>query len=675
MIKKAVAVVLVLAVLAGFGLALLFTSLFGAGIASVPQTTACQTPASVTVTSDQLDAVQLSNAAAVISAGETIPGVGTEGEVVAVATALVESTLHNYANPTVPATETVPNDGDPPGGPNLDSAGLFQQRSSQGWGTPQQEMDPAQSAEMFYRHLLALPQWETVDADTSAADLGAIAQAVQQSAFPDRYAAEVPEATSIVSGAVTATSSDPTLASCTTGTSGVVIPLPDVGLPASVVAGIGEAPLQVQEAIAYALSKLGDAYVWGATGPDTFDCSGLVQAAYGAAGVSLSRTTYTQVAEGTPVDQAALEPGDLVFPDAGHVQIYLGDNLIVEAPETGLTVRVVPMWGFWQARRIVQPTAVTAGVAGPAGVSTPLSCPAGSEIVAPGDVPGIAPGRNYCFEGGTYSGFSVAPQTGDRFLGGGHAILQGDGQQSAFASSGPVSNMTIDGFTITGYYSASNFQTPGAIWLRGGSNDTISNNTLTGDRLSAIETYGSGALGDYTSGVDNSLITHNTLSNIGYSGITVSNGTGDTVSYNDVSSVDTDGSDHEDDVASVGKFAVDNNTKVIGNYIHNSPAHGIWFDVFDTNNLVQGNRLIDINVSCIFIEEAGTTLVENNLAEGCGAEDAHAPGNPGAGISVSSSGPVTVTGNTLSDNEYPGVAQFVGHPGLGVDVIQSNNGP
>jgi hypothetical protein len=120
---------------------------------------------------------------------------------------------------------------------------------------------------------------------------------------------------------------------------------------------------QVDAAIAYAESKLGDPYRYGATGPDAFDCSGLVQASYAAAGVKLSRTTYTQVLEGQPVNRDQLQPGDLVFPDPGHVQLYVGNGEVIEAPHTGASVREVPMWGFWAARRIPGGGWVSAGAA------------------------------------------------------------------------------------------------------------------------------------------------------------------------------------------------------------------------------------------------------------------------------------------------------------------------
>ncbi|WP_406813365.1 C40 family peptidase [Mycobacterium sp. M23085] len=93
-------------------------------------------------------------------------------------------------------------------------------------------------------------------------------------------------------------------------------------------------------AVRAALSRLGRPYVWGATGPDQFDCSGLVQWSYAQAGIHLNRTTYQQINDGIPVPRALVRPGDLVFPHAGHVQLAIGNNLVVEAPYSGATVRI-----------------------------------------------------------------------------------------------------------------------------------------------------------------------------------------------------------------------------------------------------------------------------------------------------------------------------------------------
>jgi len=96
-------------------------------------------------------------------------------------------------------------------------------------------------------------------------------------------------------------------------------------------------------AVRAALSRLGCPYVWGATGPDRFDCSGLVQWAYARAGVHLDRTTYEQINDGIPIARSQVRPGDLVFPHAGHVQLAIGNNLVVEAPHAGANVRISPL--------------------------------------------------------------------------------------------------------------------------------------------------------------------------------------------------------------------------------------------------------------------------------------------------------------------------------------------
>lgn len=124
------------------------------------------------------------------------------------------------------------------------------------------------------------------------------------------------------------------------------------GLPPEVQRAIAEASPAVQTAIGFALAQVGKPYVWGGTGPDGFDCSGLTQAAWAAAGVTIPRTTYEQVLAGLPVVEADLQPGDLLLPDAGHVQLYLGAGWVVEAQQTGTPILVDRSWGWWQARRV-----------------------------------------------------------------------------------------------------------------------------------------------------------------------------------------------------------------------------------------------------------------------------------------------------------------------------------
>jgi cell wall-associated NlpC family hydrolase len=110
-----------------------------------------------------------------------------------------------------------------------------------------------------------------------------------------------------------------------------------------------QAPNQaVATAITYARQQIGKPYVWGATGPDAFDCSGLVMMAYRAAGISIPRTSQQQWLWGPRVQPGHEEPGDLVFfagsdgtPAApGHVGLVIGKNLMVEAYATGFALRI-----------------------------------------------------------------------------------------------------------------------------------------------------------------------------------------------------------------------------------------------------------------------------------------------------------------------------------------------
>ncbi|MFE7318651.1 C40 family peptidase [Streptomyces sp. NPDC057555] len=98
-------------------------------------------------------------------------------------------------------------------------------------------------------------------------------------------------------------------------------------------------------AVAYAHGALGRPYAWGATGPAAYDCSGLVLAAWKAAGVDLPRTTYTQISCGTRIDWPQLTPGDLVFfyPGISHVGLYTGGGEMIHAPHPGEPVQTAPL--------------------------------------------------------------------------------------------------------------------------------------------------------------------------------------------------------------------------------------------------------------------------------------------------------------------------------------------
>ena len=117
---------------------------------------------------------------------------------------------------------------------------------------------------------------------------------------------------------------------------------PDITIPTANTVGA--------QALNQALAKRGDPYVWGAAGPGEFDCSGLVVWAFGQEGISLPHYTGDLWNSGVHVARADLEPGDLVFffADISHVGIYLGNGLMVDAPDFGEVVRVEPVyWGAY----------------------------------------------------------------------------------------------------------------------------------------------------------------------------------------------------------------------------------------------------------------------------------------------------------------------------------------
>ncbi len=98
---------------------------------------------------------------------------------------------------------------------------------------------------------------------------------------------------------------------------------------------------KAEKALAFARAQIGKPYVWGATGPGSYDCSGLTQAAWKAADVTLPRTTYDQVDAGTTVPVSQAQPGDLVFfyDDLSHVGLYIGNGMMIHAPKPGAYVR------------------------------------------------------------------------------------------------------------------------------------------------------------------------------------------------------------------------------------------------------------------------------------------------------------------------------------------------
>lgn len=237
---------------------------------------------------------QLGNAALIIHVGREL-SISPYGLQIAVATAMQESRLRNLTS------------GD------RDSLGLFQQRPSMGWGTREQILDPRYSSTMFYTRLQQVPGWQDMQ-------LWEAAQAVQRSGFPYAYQQWAQLAAELVQrfggGLTCATPGGP----------------------------------HVEKAIQHAMQQIGDPYIWGATGPDAYDCSGLMLVSWAAAGVTLNRTSREQWRNGDPFPLAQAARGDLLFwsyngTPAGihHVAMYLGDGTIIEAQQTGVPVHIRPI--------------------------------------------------------------------------------------------------------------------------------------------------------------------------------------------------------------------------------------------------------------------------------------------------------------------------------------------
>ncbi|WP_459545245.1 C40 family peptidase [Nocardia sp. X0981] len=132
--------------------------------------------------------------------------------------------------------------------------------------------------------------------------------------------------------------------------------IPGMGVPHPPAAPPFVTPVKTAGELALdaALSKVGAPYVYGAAGPDAFDCSGLVQWSYRQAGLELPRTSDAQLASGAPVSMSDLRPGDVVsFYGGGHSGLYAGDGNVVHASTAGTPVRVAPISSmpFTGARR------------------------------------------------------------------------------------------------------------------------------------------------------------------------------------------------------------------------------------------------------------------------------------------------------------------------------------
>ena len=321
----------------------------GAGVSGPSLSVTGSVPSSLTATNADgqtltLGHTQLERAATIIAVGNA-ERIDENGQLIALMAALTESTLRVLANTSAyPESASYPNDGD---GSDHDSLGLFQMQPPDGWGTVAQLMDPVWSARAFYggadgpNHgspagLLDITGWQQLS-------LGAAAQAVEVSEYPERYAVNEPVAEKIAAALTGVTLSGEAGAQC----------------PAASTTPANLPPGFAGKLIAAAEKEIGLPYVWGGgtyTGPSGqatdgqgpgFDCSGLVMyAAYQASGGAIRLAHYTgdQVNESQPVSWADKQPGDLIFYTypgetvPHHVVIYLGGEGIFQAPQTGQNV-------------------------------------------------------------------------------------------------------------------------------------------------------------------------------------------------------------------------------------------------------------------------------------------------------------------------------------------------
>lgn len=234
-----------------------------------------------------LSAEQLKNAAIILSVGKGL-GAGRRELLSGLMTAMQESRLINV------------NYGAD------DSLGLFQQRPSMGWGTPKQVMNPLYSSKQYFNHLLDVQ-------NRNEMSLGEMAQAVQRSAYPGAYTQWADEARAILS--------------------------------ATKFRSTGSDDPRRNRMVNFLKNQLGEPYIFGASGPDAWDCSGLTMMAAAQAGISIPHSASLQQRMSKRVTLGNQSPGDLAFfnPEgwsgaAGHVGMMIGGGQFIHAPNPSLPV-------------------------------------------------------------------------------------------------------------------------------------------------------------------------------------------------------------------------------------------------------------------------------------------------------------------------------------------------
>lgn len=330
-------------------------ALGGLGVVTVAATQSGALPArppvcvsSGTVTG--LSPAQAQNARTIVATAQQ--RAGRAGAHIALMVALAESDLRVLSNPNDPSGAGIPSQGV---GYDHDSLGLFQQRP--GWGSASKRMDAAESTHLFVDALLQLDGWQSMTPWYAA-------QMVQRSAFTGRpsganggstvvggnYQRQAGRASSILA----LIEGDTSTLDCGGAPAGALAPggAGTHGLPAGFTMPATTQAARV--AVTFALAQLGKPYLWGGNGPGAFDCSGLTQQAWRRAGVTIGRVVSQQLRDGSVTTTGSLLPGDLVMipgsagtlASPGHVGMYIGHGLVVNAPRTGDVVRVVSYKSF-----------------------------------------------------------------------------------------------------------------------------------------------------------------------------------------------------------------------------------------------------------------------------------------------------------------------------------------
>lgn len=278
---------------------------------------------------------QEANAETIVSVEDSLSAENPRAARIALMAAITESDLHND-----------------PGGMG-GAVGLFQQTPAQGWGARTQILDPAYASAQFGRHLLATPRWQRLAPWVAAQTVqrsGAGEPTSPLNPLPGQLGGNYKVEWSAAGRVYRLVAGHFTLGGCGGGPPGGVTGRPGRhGLPKGYEVPAGT-PSRVRLVLRYALSKLGDRYVWAEAGPNTFDCSGLTLAAWARSGIHLLHYTVDQMHEGRRVPASEIRPGDLVLvpgSDApgpglpGHVGIYLGDGLVESAidPQQGVAVQ------------------------------------------------------------------------------------------------------------------------------------------------------------------------------------------------------------------------------------------------------------------------------------------------------------------------------------------------